>query len=283
MHKFIQWIFASLINIEKFLRIVCVFFIMMLALYWIQNTTNSSWGWFSFFVPVLDSFLNTLDSISLFSFNFIGTANDAKYFNALFYIVAFILGLNLINHCLEKLLDLYEDAHFVCKKTTEKIFNNNLENQVKQKEKQINDYKLFIQTRITKRYANKQNSISLDEYSAKINKMIEEKTKATPFSTWGGVVYSFNNFEKIDIVLDILFELIKTPVPIEYLICIQIENNDKQLKQLIELQEWGKIIISADTLCRYKYNKKRSYHTLSVGIYQKENHLLEVHEFVEKL
>ena len=283
MHKLVVWIFTSLINLERFLRIVCVFFIMMMSLYWIQNLIGASWWWMGFIAPVLEYILDVVNNIYSFSFDFWGKTIEVKYFNALILLLIMIFGLKLINIGLEKLFDLYDDAHRLYKKTTEKIFNTNLENKIKFEEKMLNNYYLYVQTRITKRYLNKPGVIDLKIENEKINKFLCERTKATSTKLRDGYLYLFKDFENIDNLLELLFGIKESPVPIDYIMCIQVGNDTEQLDKLIDLQEWGKIIMSADTLCRYEYNSYKKYKTTSVGIFQRDESTLEVHEFVEEL
>lgn len=283
MHKFIEWLFASFINIEKFLRIVCVFFIMLLSLYWIQNLIGASWWWLGFIAPLLDYILDSVNSIYSFSFDFWGKAIEIKYFNALLLMLIIIFGLKVINLGLEKLHEMYEDAHFLYKKNKEALFNKGLQSTIRNEEKQLNSYSLFIQTRVTKRYINKPNAVDIDAENEKICNILNEKLKTIPVKTWGGLAYSLKNFEDIDSVLEILFTMINSQIPVDFIFCIQIGNSTSNLKQLVDLQEWGKIIIAADTLCRYRYNNSKKYKTTNVGIFQRKEGILEVHEFVEKL
>ena len=283
MHKLIQWIFTTLINAEKFLRILCVFFIMLISLYWIQNLTEASWWWMGFIAPVLDCILDFVNSLYSFSFDFWGKTIEIKYFNAIILIIIVIFVLKGINIVLEKIFEIYEDAHLVYKKTHEKMFNNHLENAIIKEEKQINDYMVFIQTRIPKKYVNRAESINLNEQNNKMNKYISSNTNTIFMKNWDGYLYIFKDFEQIDSVLEILFKVLNSDAPIDYMMCIQAGNDAKKLKQLVDLKEWGKIIMSADTLCRYEYNNAKKYKTTNVGIFQREEGTLEVHEFVEKL
>ena len=256
---------------------------MLLALYWAQNMIGAHWWWMSFISPVLDGILDFVNSIYSFSFNFWGQEVEIKYFNSLLLMLIFILGLKGINIVLEKLREIYEDAHILYKKTTENIYNYKMNMDVKNNEKQINDYSIFIQTQISRRYVNKQNNIDIDDLNKQMNKYIYEHTNVMPMENWGGYVYTFNDFENIDNILDILFRITGSEAPLDYLICIQVGSDYKKLKYLINLQEWGKIIFSADTLLRYEYNNIKGYKTTNVGVFQKEDNLLEVHEFIEKM
>ena len=283
MHKFMEWIFASLINIEKFLRIVCVFFIMIMSLYWIMNLIGASWWWMGFLTPMMEYILDLVNNIYSFSFDFWGKTIELKYFNALLLMVVCIFGLKGINICIEKLHEIYEDAHLLYKKTHENIFNNKLQSIVKNQEKQINDYQLFFQTKIAKRYLNRVKNIDFSKEENKIKNILEKTTETTSIKKLNGFLYCLNDFENIDNILEILFNVIESYEYVDFIICIQIGNDFRKIKRLIDLQEWGKIIISADTLCRYEYNNVKKYKTTNVGIFQRKENTLEVHEFVKNL
>ena len=283
MHKFIEWIFASFLNIEKFLRVLCVFFIMLMSLYWIQNLIGASWWWMGFIAPFLDYILDLVNGIYSFSFDFSGKTIEIKYFNAVVLMVIFIFGLKGISICIEKLHEMYENAHFLYKKTNENVFNAKLHNDVKNEEKQTNNYQLYFNTRIPKRYSNRIVDINLTEENKKIQDILNKITKTFPVKKQNGFLYNLNDFEKIDTVLKTLFNIKESYEYIDFIICIQIGNDFRQLNKLINLEEWGKIIIAADTLCRYEFNDIKNFTTSNVGIFQRENNTLEVHEFVNKM
>ena len=282
MHKFIMWVFESLKNTEKFLRIVCVFFIMMLSLYWTMNLMGASWTWMQFISPPLDGILDFVNSIYSFSFDFWGKTMEIKYFNALVLILIVIGGLKAVGILIEKLQEIYEDSYIKCKKTNEKIFNSTLDWVVEKDEKKRMQYILYIQTRTARKFVRKAFAIDMNEQNDLMNKFLSERFKTQPVSGWDGYLYYFDDFEKVDKILDIVFRQIHSPAPLEYFVCIQIGNEVKKLKTLVDLQEWHKIIISADTLNRYKYNEIHNYKTSNVGIFQKEGGTLEVHEIIER-
>ena len=282
MHKFILKIFESLKNLENFLRMVCVFIIMMIALYWTMNLIGTSWKWMGFISPLLDAILDFVNGIWSFSFDFWGKTMEIKYFNAILLILIAIAALKGIGILIDMLQELYEDAYLQYKKTNEKIFNKNLEKAVEKDEKQRTRYMLYIQTRPARKYARKTLAVDMEEQNALMNKFLSEKLGVQPIETWEGVLYYLDNIDKVDKVIDVIFRQIHSPAPIEYFMCIQVGDETKNLKALVGLQEWNRIIISADTLNRYKYNSSNRYRTSNVGIFQKEGSTLEVHEIIEK-
>ena len=85
MHKFMLKLFGFLKSTAQFLKIVVLFCVLCLLLYWIQNLAGFNWSWLNFIKPLLESFLEAGKSIS----------DDAVYlFDAVFehkYGIALIL------------------------------------------------------------------------------------------------------------------------------------------------------------------------------------------------
>ena len=99
----------------------------------------------------------------------------------------------------------------------------------------------------------------------------------------GGFLYQFNSFNEIDSVLDTLFKVIHSNAPLDYSICIQAGEDMRQLVKLMDLKNFGKITMAADTSYRYRFNASHRYATSQIGVFQFENRTLEVHEFNEIL
>ena len=84
--------------------------------------------------------------------------------------------------------------------------------------------------------------------------------------------------------MDILFKILKSSSKLDYSICIQSGINKTGLIKLAELENYNRIILSADTLLRYKCNKFHRFGTQNVGIFQQsDGSTIEVHEFHEIL
>ena len=283
IHKIMMSTFNGLINAERSLRVVCVFFMMMLSLYWIQNLIGAKWDWMAFIAPSLDWILEESNSIFPFSFDFWGKSFEVKYFSAAIIIFVIILILKVISLILEFMRDFYEEMSVKYRKAREDLFNEGLKTLVELKERRTKNYSLYIQTGLSKKYLQKSMIIDLHEQNNLMNNFITERTHVEPIEYKQGFLFRFNNFDKIDSVIDILYRIINSPAPLRYLICIQAGDNDEQLDRLIALQEWGRILIAADTLCRYMCNETRRYKSRPVGIFQKDQsvHTLELHEFVE--
>ena len=109
------------------------------------------------------------------------------------------------------------------------------------------------------------------------------KKSAKPMFFNGGFVYKFDNFADIDSVLDVMFRVLHSNAPLDYAICIQINDNYEQLQKLSTLNLFGQIVMAADTAYRYRYNSSHKYKTSHLGLFQNGDNTLEVHEFTEIL
>ena len=123
--------------------------------------------------------------------------------------------------------------------------------------------------------------IDIEEQNKKMCDFIFQKTALKPAIYQGSFLYSFDNFDNIDTVLDVMNKLLKSTAPLDYAICIQSDNNLEQLKKLSELNLFGKMIMAADTSYRYRFNKSHRYQMSLVGLFQNGETTLEVHEFQE--
>ena len=152
MHQIILWIFTKLKDLEKTLRIIVVFIIMAIGLYWFMNLLGKDWVWFSFMKPILDPILNTAENMYSGSFDFWGKAFEVKYFVAVIFLLIVVFCLKGINIIFEFLQDLYEDIHLKFKKAQEKAMNLDLKEEVETKERQITKFLLYIQTKSSSKY-----------------------------------------------------------------------------------------------------------------------------------
>ena len=187
---------------------------------------------------------------------------------------------------MEKLDDLrisYEQCHVTHKISVEKKFNKNLANMVKKEQTKIFKYKILINTSIKKKFINSINKINIDEENQKMNKFLYEKLGVQYTNYKDGYLYEFDDFSDIDNVLDILFKIMKSSLPLDCKICVQIGGSLEELENLAKADIIGKIIMCADTVLRYKCNKSHRYGTHCIGVYQKENGTMELHEFHEIL
>lgn len=283
MHGFILGIFRFIKNVLHFLRIVCVFSIIMLVFYWIQNLIGADWKWLGFIKPFLDILLNAANSIYSLSFDFFGANFELKYFSAVIILTLLSLSFKVVGFGVECLEGLYKGACFVCKKTGEAVLNKKMQDDITREEKRLTKYTVVINTKLKNKFSHAELNVNIDQHNKLMNDFITSKTSLKPALYQDGFMYGFDNFEKIDIVLDVMFKLINSNSPLDYAICIQVGDHIKQLNKLIELKNFGKITIAADTAYRYRFNETHRYQVSSVGVFQNEDSTLEVHEFKEIL
>ena len=283
MHETIIRFFNFIKNILYFLRIVCVFCILMLLLYWIQNLTHANWEWMGFIKPFLDALLTTANNIYSVSFNLFGAVFEFKYLSALVILILAVLVMKLLYFAVDLLEGLYRSARFVCKKTEETLLNKKLSNIQEKQEKKLMDYSVLVNAQLKKKFAHEELNINLQEQIDKLNHYLFEKTSVKNVIFANGYLYNFTNFEDIDKILDILFKARDKFDQLEFAISIQIGNDLNQLKKLGSLKIFGKIIMAADTAYRYRFNDYHRYQTEQVGQFLCDNKNLEVHEFNEIL
>ena len=128
--------------------------------------------------------------------------------------------------------------------------------------------------------------MNLDEQNKIMNKFLISKTAVNPTKYQDGFLYSFNDFNHIDDILEHFFKLIKSDAPLDYRICVQIISKNaakemEQLKELISLDFVNKITTLSDTVWRYKFNSSHRYSTSQLGIFQQGDGSFEVHQFEE--
>jgi len=280
MHKLIIWFFNNLNNIGQTLSLICSFLIMTTIIYWLEAIFNAHWVWLDFIKPVLDSVLNIANNILPFSIYLGETTLDGKYIIA---VILLIFIMFVLRYLIEKLSDLkfdYNNLHNKQKKIFENNFNANLKNAVVSKEIKITNYAVLIKTKLHKKFTNSKDRFDVQEQNNIMNRYIFKKTNVNFELYNDGFLYKFDDFNKIDNILDVLFKVIESTAPLDYVICIQAGNNMEQLNKLAELEYFGKIIFCADTLLRYKCNKSHRYGTQCAGIIQiSEDKTLEIHEF----
>lgn len=281
MHKLILCCFNILYNIGNLFSILCSLSIIMITLYWIENIIKASWTWLDFIRPIFDSIINYINGFLPFFENIFGKFFDSKFLTA---IIAFVILLVITKYILNKiqeLQDVYNNIHFKYKINTEQNFNKNLAQKITKEQKQLSKYMVLINTKLKKKFSHEEINIDIDEQNKLMNDFIISKTGVQYQNFNGGFLYYFDNFEKIDHVIAVLFKVLKSSAPLDYSICIQIGADLKQIKKLSDLENFGKIIMCADTLLRYKHNQGHRFATECNGVYQKADGTIEVHEFKE--
>lgn len=287
MHQIILNLFSFLRSIVHFIRIIMIFFIMMLLLYWIQNLTNDFWAWTSFINPFLDFFLDIGKSISSGSINLFAAIFEFKYAIALIIFLAIYYFMNFITSVLYSLEETYCNSRQRIRKLEEDCYNKKLEVQNNIEQKKLKRFQVYIEGVIKPKFAHREYNIDLEEQNKILIKHLIEKTSINPQNFENGFVFTFENFNQIDIILDIFSALRKSKAPLDYIICVQVIGKDlfletKQLKTLIKLKELNKIITLADTAYRYTFNEMNQYDVIQDGLFQKDGETFEVHEFVKK-
>lgn len=281
MHNFVLKFFEGLKSFWHFLKIVCVFCIMMLLLFWIQNLTKGEWGWMAFITPFLNGLLDVANRIYSVSFEIWGAVFEFKYISAIIILIGLYYLMNLFIMLTALIEAGYKSTHFICKKTEEALLNKNLKEEVEKEELKIKNYSVTIHTTLKPQFSHPELKININEQNKLMTDFISEKLGKTPMNLDGGCLYMFDDFNKIDDILKVLFKVLNSKAPLDYAICIQAGDNNTQLQKLISLKHFGKIIMAADTAYRYKFNKKHGYQTSQIGLFQYENRTMEVHEFKE--
>ena len=286
MHKFMLKFFGFLKSSAQFIKIVTIFCVLCLILYWIENITNFNWDWLNFIKPLLNKFLNIGEAISNASINLYGAVYEYKYGIAiiLFFTLYFIA--HFLQFGFEFLEDLYGDGRRLIKKIKEDAYNKSLAIQNTSEQEQIKNYQIYVSACRKKKNSHLEANINLDEEIKNMNKFLIEKTGITPIKYGEGFLYTFSDFNSIDKILPYFFKLIKSKAPLDYIICVQIlpknlNNEFENMTKLISLKLYNQITTLADTTWRYRYNETHRYKTSQIGLYKKDNSTFEVHEFLE--
>ena len=286
MHELMLKFFEFLRSFLQFMKIVCMFLIILLLLYWIQNLTNAQWGWIAFLAPFFDFLLDFANSICSLSFDIFGTVFELKYLSAVIILTISFFVMNLLRYLVSFAEGVYKSAHFVCKKTGEAVFNAKLQMDASRNDKKIKDYTIAIKTQLSKKAVVQ--SLNLAEQNKLMNDFIFEKTGVKPKEVIPTNLYCFNQydfygFENIDEVIEIMFRVVKTKAPIDVSVCIQAGENNEQLGKLMSLNNFRKITMAADTAYRYGMNKVQNYDISPLGVFQNGENTIELHEFVERI
>ena len=288
MHKTILKIFGFLKHFVYFLKVVTMFYIILHLFYWIQNLISGNFGWLKPFTPVLKIFVSAGELVSDKSIDLLGAVFEHKYFIALVFYIGLYFIFNFIIMLIHNLEDKYDDVHRFVKKTQENTCNRNLRITQENIERSIFKYKVAVFTEIKKKFSHEELGIDLKEQNIIMNKFLVEKTGVVPVEFEGGFLYSFDNFFLVDGILDIFFKLIKSNSPLEFAICVQVQEGSEEvclneLRLLAELKHFNKISILSNTAYRYKFNNGHKYGTSQLGLFQKDNDTIEVHQYIEIL
>ena len=286
MHKFMLKFFGFLKSTAQFLKVLTIFSLLCLILYWTSNLANFNWTWLGFIAPLLDTFLEIGNMISNDSVKLFDAVFEYKYGIALvlfliLYYVAHGIQLGFI-----KLEELYGDGRRLVKKMQENAYNKTLEIQNRLDQEQIKNYQIYVAAYRKRKLTHLEADVDMVEQAKLMNKFLMEKTGIAPVKYGEGFLYSFSDFNSIDNVLPHFFKLIHSTAPLEYIICVQIlpknlTNEFDNMKKLIDLHLLNQITTLSDTVWRYKHNETHRYGLNQIGLYKKENSTFEAHEFIE--
>ncbi|MCQ2739220.1 MAG: hypothetical protein MJ237_03205 [bacterium] len=272
-----------------FLKIVTVFTILLLLLYWIQNLTNANWGWLNFFQFLYMPFLAIGESCTDKALELWGESFEYKYMIALvLYIIVYYL-LNFAIAATTATAELYGQGCAAVRRIQQNSYNYTMAKKQEQVQSKLNNYKVAIFTELKKKYLHRELNVDINVENKIMTDYIFEKLGVNPEPFENGFLYSFDDFSNVDGVLLVLFKLVNSQSSkLDYSICVQIEDEEQSIglidsiKLLAELNLTNKIYMLANTRYRYKFNKSHRYNISRMGIYQKEKGTVEVYEFAEQ-
>ena len=226
MHKTMLKFFEFLKNCAQFIKIIAVFLILMLLLYWIQNLANYSWSWLNFFAPFFDFLLDIGDYVSNGSIKLFAAVFEFKYLVAMIILGSFFALGHFAEIASQSVENLYGEGRKLVRKIEEDMFNKSLETQQTFEQSKIKRFQIYVETFIKPKYVHKEYNVNLEEQNQLMNKFIIGKTGICPQKYEKGFLYTFESFAKIDSILDVFEKLPKSKAPIDYLICVQILGNN---------------------------------------------------------
>lgn len=286
MHKSILKMFCALKNFIYFLKVLAIFFLMLHLIYWAQNLIGATFKWLQIFVPILSFFNGIGELISKGSIDLFGAVFEFKYGIAVLIYIGLYYFWNSIILFIENIEDKYDDVHRYIKKNEEKVCNITLHTEQEITELKINRYKIAVLTSLKKKFSHKELGYNIEEQNKIMNDFISSKTGVSPIPFEGGFLYEFEDFNHVDSILTVFFKLLKSNTPLNYTICIEVvDGNDRvcleELSHLISLAHVNKISTFSNCVYRYKFNRGHRFGTSQLGLFQKGNDTLEVHEFIE--
>ncbi len=282
MHKLILKLLDFLKQTIYFFQMLSVFFILMLTLYWVKNIISANWHWMDYIAKPLDSLLNISSVICSCEWNLFGSKFEVKYIIGILLLLTLSFIFKTIYDQMYNITCAYKNLNIDFKRHNEKILNKKLHEEQKTNELKINQYSVFIKTAVAKKYSHVELNVNIDELNKDMNDFLFKKTGVQYIDFKDGFLYSYDDFSKIDTVLDALYKVIKMP-KIDCIICIQAGHDYKQLTKLADYGFYNKIVIAADTMYRYRFNKYHRYETATIGDYQNGNITIQLHEFKEML
>lgn len=284
MYKLILKIFDFFKNALQFFKIVTMFTILMLILYWINNLAEYNWHWLDFIKPMLDSFLSAGNVVASGDVKLFNATFEFKYGVAALMLLAIFYFFNFLIISITKLEDILDDGRRMVNKIEEKAMNLSFKAAHTIEQNSIKKYRVFINAELDKKFSSSLYKVNVDEQIEEMHKFINSKLGVTPQLYREGFIYNFSDFSNIDKVLDVFYKIANSKNQLSYVICLQIEENDfskteKELQALINLNLKNKIAILANVAYRYKFNKFHGYSTPYIGVYQNGDKTFDVHEF----
>ena len=278
-------VFKFLKNIIDFLRILVLFFVMMHILYWITQLIGHNWHWLNIFKPVLLYILGIAEIISQ-NFLIIKKHLSTEAVSIFVYI--------LIYECIKLLdilllyLELFQSEFEERRKIQAEIdMNKELEQEQILEQLPLKRYAIFLKPVFNKHIAKAAKTEDFEKYVEEMNNFLIKKFAIFPQKHADGYLYmyKFEDFNGVDNVFQIFYDLLNKSMPLNYIICVQIlsKNMEEDLAKLEKLSEFNvenKIIAFADTYWRYKFNRNQKFKKCTVGIYRYLNEPREVLEFI---
>ena len=155
MHNIILKLFGFLRSCLHFIKILTMFLVLLLILYWIQNLTNSYWNWMKFITPFFDFILDISKKIWSGSIYLYKAKFEFKFVLAFLMLGAFYF----IDHCFYLLTYFLEDVYCAGRKMVRKFeadrFNSELERKNTSEQKSLNKYCIFVSTLIKPKFAHR--------------------------------------------------------------------------------------------------------------------------------
>ncbi len=286
MHKFMLKFFGFLKSSAQFLKVVTIFCLLCLILYWIEHLAHFNWAWLNFIKPLLDAFLEVGNAISDGSVTLFEAVFEYKYGIALIFFLTLYFVAHAIQMGFEGLEELYSDGRRLVKKIQENAYNKSLEMKNTFEQEQIKNYQIYIAAYEKKKLSHLEADVDVEAETKNLHKFLISKTSVSPVKYGEGYLYTFNNFSHIDSILQHFFKVVNSKAPLNYVICVQIlpkniTNEFENMKKLINLNLLNQITTLADTNWRYKHNETHRYNLIQLGLYKKENSTFEVYEFSE--
>ena len=284
MHKLVLNFFGMLRSLLQLSRVLIVFTIMTLLLYWIQDLAGFNYSFLNFIKPLLESLLSISSSISDGSIQIFAAEFEFKYAIANIILLFLYMFTHFLNGVVDKTEELYCDGRNAIKKMEENALNTKLELNAKLEQKKLKRFDVYVGLMEKKKFSQQVANVDMKEQANILNKFLIEKLAVNPKAYGEGYIYSFGNIEKIDGVLDVFFKAIHSKAPVNYIVCVQVMGANEvfekqQLERLASLNITNKIIAMPDTVWRYRFNEKTKYETSQLGDFKSQGEEFEVHEF----